>query len=469
MIFENNALLSEEQVLLILQEAWSFSSSPHRIKNINDLKLSDWDVLAEDIIILFSSSKYKAYNLPTFSGEAYFKILGKPLTKKSRSIYTVILFILVKKKMIVEEDKSLLINFSNVRNHFLQKYFDSPAINDAVSEDILPKEKIAIDSVPLKVTTSRKYYWLVATFVIGFVGLFALNMKSNLSDTITPEIIIETDDPKLEMKISSNTTNFEPPCDVTFEYDLSKIDYNKAYLNLLDQKILLAQSKGSYTHTFTKPIGTEVSLEVDNQIKKYFVPINSTGWLAYADKYGMPLAIEKGVLHHNINKIPSPILSNGDYYINYANIHDWKIDGDNMTYEARVKNSPEEGGISCFDIAIDINGKYKYKKGVLSFNLLIPGCQRYANLKVGNTSLSGVKGDDLTTSCLNTNEWLMVKVITNNSQVKIYANGQLIHDLPYKGKIGEVKFLQIGFKGSGSVDWVRMKDNTTGERYEENF
>ena len=53
--------------------------------------------------------------------------------------------------------------------------------------------------------------------------------------------------------------------------------------------------------------------------------------------------------------------------------------------------------------------------------------------------------------------------------MKIFANENLIHDLRYEGKIGDIKFLQIGFKGSGSVDWVKMQDNTTNVGYAEDF
>jgi len=86
---QNPDVLSEETVNSILLQAWELSSSQVRMNGITDLKVSDWDILSEDIKILWESQPYANYKLPAFTGEAYIKAFQK---KAERSMCWCYLF-----------------------------------------------------------------------------------------------------------------------------------------------------------------------------------------------------------------------------------------------------------------------------------------------------------------------------------------------------------------------------------------
>jgi hypothetical protein len=210
-------------------------------------------------------------------------------------------------------------------------------------------------------------------------------------------------------------------------------------------------------------------LKIDNRVKKLLVPVNSVGWLALLDNYNTPLRLIDGVLHHNINSIPAAVLADGTYYVTYMTINNFDINGDNMIFETRVKNPKSEGGISCFDIAIDVNGSTNLGRGILSFNLLSKGCERYAKIRVGDLSLPSSDMPSLLKSGIDPSDWIVVRASTKNGVLTIFVDDQLLYNLKYTGSIGDVKVMQIGFKGSGSVDWVTVKSHECKLLYQEHF
>jgi len=374
-----------------------------------------------------------------------------------------VLFILIKKGLLTPEDEKLLSHFQNTRHYFLQKYFDKDQAGHYAEKDetILVNDDL---SESKQHSFIQKYIVLTIAGLVIFLFAYLALRPSNQSVEW-----IETEDPDIKLTIKSVQGGFNPPCDILFEYDLSNVIFDQAHLSFLDQKIPVVNKKGSYIHTFTAPLITEVQLALDHKVKKYPFQINSNGWMAPIDNLYLPVATQNGILHMPLDNIPASILSVGNLYFNHSIIRDFNIYGDEMIFEARVKNPTKEGGISCNDISFNIHGVSKNKTEVLTFNLLIPGCERYAKIRAGNTSLPKQTSDILMTSGINTEEWVDVKAVTHNKTLTLYANGTVIHELPYDGSIGKFNFLLIGFKGSGSVDWVRMSDYKGEQVFEDNF
>ena len=180
--------------------------------------------------------------------------------------------------------------------------------------------------------------------------------------------------------------------------------------------------------------------------------------------------IKNGILHIPIEEIPSQIIKNGEFYVALQNLSDFDYDTDNIIFETRVKNPHEEGGISCFDISIDLNGLVDNKLGILSFNIVKPKCTRFARIRVGDSFYPKEKSDILLDKLgINFDDWNIVKVKTHNNRLKIFVNNEELYDFPYKGKIGILKFMQIYFKGTGSVDWVKISDLEGKILYNEDF
>lgn len=461
----NDVLLSTEEVNAILQRAWSHTSSPNRNKPVDRLKVSDWDVLAEDIKIRCSSEEFSQYEINTFSGEAYMKLLGKPLSKKSRSIYVLVLFILIVEHKLDDKDKVHLANFLKARNHFLQKYFVSDQTNPVTTAEN-PNTNIK------KKTASSSYvqrYWWVS--LIALNGLLLMkNFAFSTTRTENSKEIIETTDERIKLKMTNKKFRFHPPCDVVFDYDFKDISYKEAFLVIYGQKIPLDASQGSYTHTFTAPGVSKVAIQLDNTIKYFDLVIRSNGWFALVDNINMPLKYKNGALHYDLKDLPAQLLEDGQLYTNYTKIHDWEVNGDDMTFEARVKNPLEEGGISCYDVAFDLVGfKDNSIAESISFNLVTLDCERYANLKVGKTAFSGQKGDNLVASTLDLSSYHDVRFETHDHCAKISVDDQVIHEFIYSGEVGDIKYIQIGFMGSGSIDWLEIKSNKSDISYRDDF
>lgn len=460
--------LSINEVRQILSDAWALSSSPNKDMPTKQLKVSDWNVLEEDIKMLFESGEYGKYKISTYSGEAYYKLVGISLSKKARAIYTLVLFILIKRGQLTVVDKDLLHNFQNIRNHFLQIYLSG---NSEKTKDESPQLKIdsQVEDISTKKKNKKSRSILVWFLVPVFLLLSAFPMYYYLKPPSVNKEIIIIDDQNIKLKVLPNKNGFYPPCDVTFEYDLTSNQYKEASLNILDQIIPITKPKGQHIFTFTDPLVTEVFIKADNKVKKLMIPINSVGWIALLDQYIAPLSIKNGILYHDINTIPAPVLADGIYYVTYMTINNFGIDGDNMVFETRVKNPKSEGGISCFDIAIDVNGSTTFGKGILSFNLLSKGCERYAKIRVGDLSLPNPDFLSLIKSGIDASNWMIIKASTKNGVLTISVDDEILYELKYNGSIGDVKVMQLGFKGSGSVDWVSVKTHDGKELYREDF
>jgi hypothetical protein len=165
----NNDFLSLEEVGQILNDAWQLSSSPNRDMPIDQLKLSDWNVLEEDIKIAFGNGEYGRYKISTYSGEAYYKLVGNSLSKKARAIYTLVLFILVKRGRLDSADKDLLHNFQNARNHFLQIYLvgDATQIKNetALNDQKIINKEIQKENTIIKIQNYKNYVIGLGSYV----------------------------------------------------------------------------------------------------------------------------------------------------------------------------------------------------------------------------------------------------------------------------------------------------------------
>lgn len=162
----------------------------------------------------------------------------------------------------------------------------------------------------------------------------------------------------------------------------------------------------------------------------------------------------------------SPTLTNeGLYWTTFRYIRPMvlsDVDGDAFTLEARIKNQSNEGEISCYDPYMGIigeNGK------VTSAGIMSPGFTHYANVGAADTHLSGTGGDNLTQLGRDFSDWKTIKIQTIDSTLKVYYEDDQIYSLDYSGSVGKIHGLQLSFKGSGSIDWVRLFDEDDSLKY----
>jgi len=162
--------------------------------------------------------------------------------------------------------------------------------------------------------------------------------------------------------------------------------------------------------------------------------------------------------------LPDNIKQQPAYYSFIKKVSNFKGEPscDNLIFETRLKNPVSEGGISCNDVSIVLTGeKYKF-----SLNLTQKGCSHYAYIRLGSEEFNG-KNHDLKEIGVNLDDFVNLKMIFKDHQLLMYINEQLVFKTPYADGLGELEAVFIGFKGSGTTDFVKISDATNAKILEE--
>lgn len=141
------------------------------------------------------------------------------------------------------------------------------------------------------------------------------------------------------------------------------------------------------------------------------------------------------------------------------------VSADNFVLEARIKNPVAEGGISCYDPGLAVLGKYGFSAHV---QYMEEGCTYYSSI---GAVKSFDRGRDTNLSSLghDFSDWRTVKMLVNDNTVTAYIDDIELYSKQYEGSVGELHGIQLSFKGSGSVDWVRLKDTSGTLLYSNDF
>jgi len=130
-----------------------------------------------------------------------------------------------------------------------------------------------------------------------------------------------------------------------------------------------------------------------------------------------------------------------------------QVSGDSVRFTTYLKNpSDQSGSVFPFDVSLWLYGSKD--TGHVQFLADLP---EYTALTVGNVGVTN------TTDLLHLfQDWTEVTLESKNKRLTVYINGVLVKQIVYRGlKIGALKQIQIGFKGSGSVDWVKLYNSNT--------
>lgn len=208
--------------------------------------------------------------------------------------------------------------------------------------------------------------------LLGAIGAFivaGLSMYIYLNQYLPNRHLdkIEIDDIQFKILRQNNTYN---PAKVTFGYDYSLARLDSLTLNFNNNNgdkelnsAKITDKKGEYTFDFYKPGLHKVDLMHKNQIlKSEMVYIKSHGWACwywyFPDNWFNPNLPYKNFYNNGqLCLLPQNIVDlvhRNNYASIIVNVKDFKIDGDSVTVEYDIKNSPEEFGISCYDHYLEL-------------------------------------------------------------------------------------------------------------------
>lgn len=306
------------------------------------------------------------------------------------------------------------------------------------------------------ITTKESHHWrAIAISILVMVLLISIGFvwrNKFVNDSIEGKIT--------KVLLESN----EAPITVRFNYKFNHLNFERAILDYKlwgDKDTLeLDKTKQSASVCFMHPTVRTVRLVADGKVvdsTKVIIP--SEGWVAGYEEifYLQPNQWKKnGVAHISKDDLPDNIKQQTVYYSfikKVANFNE-KLLCDDMLFEARLKNSISEGGINCNDVSVVFTGeKYKFL-----LNITQKGCSHYAYVRLPNKIFEG-KSSDLSKLGVNLDEFVQLKIIFKGKKLHIYTNDQLAFQTNYADSLGKMQAAYIGFKGLGSVDYVKISDN----------
>jgi hypothetical protein len=138
--------------------------------------------------------------------------------------------------------------------------------------------------------------------------------------------------------------------------------------------------------------------------------------------------------------------------------------GDSIRLEARVKNPINEGAIEELDVLLIITGEQDS-----AWVNYIGRASHVQHTYLG--LLSGSQLNSVPELIQMFQDWQEISLEVKNNVISTYKNGTLIksYNIPNGKKLGKVKNIKVGFKGVGSVDWVKVYNNAGTLKLREEF
>ncbi|TAL68265.1 MAG: hypothetical protein EPN82_11270 [Bacteroidetes bacterium] len=166
-------------------------------------------------------------------------------------------------------------------------------------------------------------------------------------------------------------------------------------------------------------------------------------------------------IKNGIMKLPARFTFGSFYFTQF-----WLIDTlcliDNFSVEVKIKNTPSENGISCYDIYFCIYGLNN--SHLLSALMGSNSCQSYSGIDVNGYYI--LNSPQL---IFDSNNWNIYKYKFKNNVLNFSINDINRIALPYEGNFCYITNIFISLKGNGSVDWIKVYDENDSLYYYEEF
>lgn len=144
------------------------------------------------------------------------------------------------------------------------------------------------------------------------------------------------------------------------------------------------------------------------------------------------------------------------YYYTSVNlpVRGRRVSCDSLKYVVRLKNPEgQPGSVFPYDVSLYLFGVQN-----TAYLQFLSYYQEFTALKVGNYGVTNTPN-----LIYQFQDWTELTLIAKRKKLAVYLNGVLKEQIDYSGrKIGLLQQLEIGFKGSGSVDWVKLYNSYTG-------
>ncbi len=349
----------------------------------------------------------------------------------------------------------------------------APMIEESVRENtVLLQEdvqtRIQVNKPVIKQGKRNKFYVsLLSSAALIAAMFYFFFMKAKENERIEAQNIVFHSEPV--------TTGL--PNTVVFNYDLTPFEFDSAFIQQNwdpRRRQRIKPENNQMTSVYYYPGHFQAKLVInDKVVKEHGVLIPTEGWLGFIDVskdlppvYIYPQQLYgRGTLHTSMQVLADKKgVALNDFNLTYCNARDYGVDGDNFTLETAIKNNLDEGGLTCQESYIYLDGE----TGIIGFPLSALGCVGNIGLDASEVHISG-KDKDLSVFGADLSCWNKLKCEVTNKKVALFVNQKLVYSLSYKKPMGKIMGINFSFQGTGAVDYVRLSDGKNKVVYEDDF
>lgn len=319
---------------------------------------------------------------------------------------------------------------------------------------------------PVKVATpiKKKQPWWALLFLIPLIAAAFLLIPSSKKKF----------DPTLFSFTSKKVVDVGVPNTVVFDYDATSaspddsIFIQQSWDKRLSKQVRRDQRQ--HTSIYYYPGFFEAKLVVNGQIlKEHNLLIKTDGWLPLVEQPGTPVyfkpedAIHDGILQLPMSTIEAsniqatPVAPWTDYYM----VRDLGgLMSDDVVFETSLKNDYISGSNPCQYVEI----RLQFEGPAVLIPLSVKGCVS----TIGIADTDGTK-TDLSAFGVDFSDWVNVRCVIKDKIAEIFVNNASAIKLRVTG--GRAKMVEVGyrFKGTGSVDYIKLSNKKGSVFYEEDF
>lgn len=322
----------------------------------------------------------------------------------------------------------------------------------------LDKGKVVFDK---GIQKNRYKWWLVIAIVILLLFVIWMVFRNN---NVQPETKVDL------FQISSDDTLSFVPITAIFNFKWQADIHDSVRIEFGNYKEeIIPPGVRQYSHKYASPDYYNVKCYMNQRLvdsikmhmltKEWFLSV----FVPKEDKreklkiHQEELFVDDGIMHPSTDLVyKMGIDTNRLYFSEFRYVNDFYVQADHMTIETRLKNNVNFPVIRNNDVMIF----FRTHHGLNQIHISAPCCHG-GNMQVISEQRIGGRHSDNSVFGRDISDWVNIKLSIVDFVANIYFNGYLIKEIPYEKEMGQLKAVYILFRGSGSVDYFRIRNNET--------
>jgi hypothetical protein len=326
----------------------------------------------------------------------------------------------------------------------------------------------------LTVDNANRRPWVTIVIVLFVISLSAYLFIALKSRPAVDSTLFSFSSKKVVDEGVPNTVIFD--YDATAASPTDSVFIQQSWDNRLSRQV--PYDKPQHTSIYYVPGFFEAKLVVNGQIvKEHNLLITTSGWLPLVEQAGTPVYFkQEDAIHDGILQLPIEAIKKTNiqlqpvppwtayYYVKDPETSSGQDFGalmsDDMVFETSLRNDYNEGANACQYVEI----RLQFEGPAVLIPLSAKGC-------VSNISIADTDGTQTDLSAFGSDftNWVNVKCVIKEKIAEIFVDNKSAIRLRVTG--GRARMVEVGFRfqGTGSVDFIKLSDNSGKVFYNETF